>query len=42
MLFILLGLFYTFVIIMSGSIEEERLKKEHKDWKKIMGREYYG
>lgn len=40
MLFIFLGLFYVFIFVMSGSVEEERLKKERKDWKKIFNRDY--
>lgn len=42
MLFILLSITYIFIILMSGSVEEKRLKEESKDWKRIFGREYYG
>lgn len=42
MMFILLGLIYLFIIVMSGSVEEKRLKEEAKDWKRIFGRDYYG
>lgn len=42
MLFIFLCLFYVFILLMSQSIEEERLKKEAKDWKNIIGTDYYG
>lgn len=42
MLFIFLCLFYGFIFLMSGSVEEKRLEKERKDWKNIIGRDYYG
>lgn len=41
MLFIFLGLVYIFILIMAQSIEEDRLEKENKEWKNIIGEDYY-
>lgn len=41
MLFILLGIFFGLIMIMSLDDEEEkRIRKEKDDWKRIMGRDY--
>lgn len=42
MLFIFLSIFFVFILIISEDLEEKRLKKEKKDWKRIIGRDYYG
>lgn len=42
MLFIFLSLFFIFIIIMSEDYSEKELQKEEKQWKKIIGRDYYG
>lgn len=43
MLFILLGIFFGLVIVISLSdVEGKRIEKEKEEWKKIMGRDYYG
>lgn len=40
MVFIFLGGFLIFIFITFEDLEEKKLKKERKDWKRIMGREY--
>lgn len=41
-MFILLSITYIFILLMSENTEEKRLKKENKDWKNIIGEDYYG
>lgn len=42
MVFIFLSGFLIFIFITFEDLEEKRLKKEKKDWKRIMGYDYYG
>lgn len=42
MLFILLSIIYIFILLMSEDVSEKELQKEIKQWKKKLGRDYYG
>lgn len=42
MLFIFLSITFILILLMSEDSEEKRLKNENKDWKNIIGEDYYG
>jgi hypothetical protein len=40
MLFVFLAIFFGFIFLMDGDVEQKRIRKEKDDWKRIMGRDY--
>lgn len=42
MVFILLSFVFAILFFVFEDTEQKRIKKEVKDWKRIMGYDYYG